>query len=253
MGTETRKVGLLVVALCLGLATLGWAAPPTAELAPPTVVVHNSAGAAGEGLVGLVTETLTTQAQAMPQVRASVAQPWALEADIASASLSRGKAEVRLVAELTPPAGGLRYQAEAVGEAPSATEAAGKAARQAMEDLGVCVNAKGSIYYYDDRKLEAWITIGSNEGLRLRAKVAFLRAGEKVGEGRVITVKDVDAIVRVDRKVPGGNVLVGDDVTVTRNGPRWAVDAQVAHERRERNAGTFLAAAVLWGLILVAR
>jgi len=253
MGTRTLKVGLCIVALCLGLIAAGWTSPPTAELAPPTVAVHNAAGTAGEGLVGVVAEVLATRAQAMPQMRASVGQPWALEAEIVSASISESRAQVRLVAELTPPAGNLQYLAEAECEGKSGAEAAGKACDQAMEDLGVVVNAKGTVYHYGDKELEAWITIGSDQGIRPGARVAFLSKGQKVGQGLVVTAKDGDSIVRVDKNVPAGNVVRGVDARVVQNGPRSAVQAVVAHKRRERAAGAFLSAAVLWALIASAR
>lgn len=253
MGREMQKVCLVVMALCLGLAGVAWAAPSTAELAPPTLAVQNAAGDAGQSLVGVVRDTLAAGAEAMPEMRASVASPWALEARIAGASAKGEKPQVRLLAELTPPAGGLRYMAEATGEGATPAEAAGDAARQAMHDLGVCVNAKGAVYHYGDDRLEAWVTIGQDAGLRPHAKVAFLRNGVQVGEGRVITVKDADSIVRVDRKTPAGSVTSGVEVRVLENGPRRAVAAEVAHKNREQTAGAFLAGALLWGLIAAAR
>jgi hypothetical protein len=253
MGTKTRGIILLAVAVCLGLGALASAAPPTVDLAPPTVAVQNDAGATGEALVGVVTETLTARAQAMPQLRASVAQPWALEATIESASTSKDRAQVSLSAELAAPTAGLRYLAKAECEAKSDAEAAGKACEEVMEELGLIVNAKGSVYYYGDRALEAWITIGSSQGLRPEAKVAFLVNGEKVGTGCVITVKDADSIVRVNKSVPAGNVTTGVDVRVIENGSRSAVRAVIAHEDRKSGVSAFLAFALLGGLIVAAR
>jgi len=55
-----------------------------------------------------------------------------------------------------------------------------------------------------------------------------------------VTVRESDAVVRIDKDVPAGSVLLGDDVVVVENGPRAAVLAQMAHERRERRAATLL-------------
>jgi len=253
MGTRLHEVGLITIALCLGLASMVSASPAVAELAPPTVAVHNAAGAAGQGLVETVADALAEHSQAMPELRSSVAQPWALEAEIAAASVSGNRAQVKIVAQLTAPAGGLQYTSEAECEGASAAEAAGKACDQAMEELGVVLNAKGTVYHYGDRELEAWITIGADQGIRPQARVVFLRGGDKVGEGRVVTVKDMDSIVRVHQKVPAGNVFRGCDARVVQNGPRSAVRAVLAHERRERGTAAFLAAAILGGLIAAAR
>jgi hypothetical protein len=189
----------------------------------------------------------------MPQLRASVGQPWALEATIESASISRDKAQVKLVAELTPPSGGLRYVAHGEGEGKSEAEAAGKAGNDAMDELGLIVKAKGTVFHYGDKELEACITIGADQGLRPQARIAFLVNGEKVGEGHVITVKDADSIVRVDKPVPAGNVTRGADARVIENGPRSAIRAVIAHESRERGVAAFLAIGILGGLIAAAR
>lgn len=209
--------------------------------------------ATGEALVGVVTETLTARAQTMPQLRASVAQPWALEATIESASAGKDKAQVSLSAELAAPTAGLRYMAKAECEGKSDAEAAGKACDEVMEELGLIVNARGSVYYYGDETLEAWITIGSSQGLRPQAKVAFLVNGEKVGSGCVVTVKDGDSIVRVNKGVPAGNVTKGVDVRVIENGPRSAVREAIAHKDRKTGVSAFLAFTLLGGLILAAR
>jgi hypothetical protein len=253
MGRYAGKVSLLVVMLGVGMTALAWAGPPAADLSAPTVTVQNGAGEAGQALVGVVGETLTTRVHAMPQVRASGSQPWALEARIASAVVGEKTTKVKVVAQLTPPGGAPRYTGEATGEAASGREAAGAAAGEAMEELGVCLNAKGSAYHYEDDTLEAMVTIGSTNGLRPEARVAFMRKGVMVAEGTVIRVKDADAIVRVDKDVPAGTVLLGDDVRVLRNGPRSAVLAKLAHQRRESGAGAFLALGLLAGLIASAR
>jgi len=253
MGTQTRTIGLLLLAFCLLPLSLAYAAPATGDLAPPTVAVQNDAGAAGETLVAVVTDGLTTRAQAMPELRASLGQPWALAAKITSTSAADGKAQVKLTAELAPPAGGLRYMAEAEGDGTSASDAAGKASEDVMHELGLLVKARGTVYHYGDKELEAWITIGADHGIRVRARVAFLVNGEVVGEGTVIQTKDIDCIVRVDKRVPAGNVTRGADARVVKNGPRWVVRQEVAQESRHRAVGAFLALAVLGGLIAAAR
>jgi len=135
--------------------------------------------------------------------------------------------------------------------AAAAAEAPGAAAGQAMEELGVCLNAKGTVYCYDDRTLEALVTIGSSHGLRPQARVAFMRKGVMVAEGQVVAVREVDASVRVDKDVPAGTVLRGDDVKVLRNGPRSAVVAAVARENRDRAWTSFLVFGLFVGLILI--
>jgi hypothetical protein len=122
-----------------------------------------------------------------------------------------------------------------------------------QEELGVCLNAKGTVYYYEDQALEAWVTIGSRNGLRPEARVVFERDCEVVAEGSVVTVREADAAVRVDEDVPAGSILLGDDVRVTENGPRSAVVAQMAHERREKRAGMLLIYALLATCINLAK
>jgi len=252
MGTHMRSLGLMIAVLCLG-ATASLSAAPATELAPPTVTVQNAAGELGAELISLVAETLRGRAEAIPQAHAPAAAPWTLEARITQAELVRDKARVAVVAELSPPAAGLHYVAEGYGEGPSHQEAASAAAGCAMEELGVCLNAKGTVYYCDDRGLEAWATLGSGQGLRPQARVAFLRNGEVVAEGTVVTARPSDAVVRPDKSVPAGTILLGDEVRVLRNGPRSAVLAQMTHERRERRAGTFLIYALLATCINLAK
>ena len=121
----------------------------------------------------------------------------------------------------------------------------------APESQGVVDNAKGCCYYYEDRQLEAWVTIGSDHGLRPGARVAFMRKGEVVAEGEVVTVRAVDCVVRPDKDTPAGTILRGDEVKVTSNGTRAAVDAQLG---RERNAGylgaLFFSGALLYAIML---
>jgi hypothetical protein len=206
--------------------------------------VQSAVGEPGQELVPLVAQTLRERAEAMPQAR-SAAAPWMLEARITQADKDRDKARVTLVAELSSGAAAPKYIAEGSAEGPSHKEAAAAAAGVAMEELGVCLNANGTVYYYDDQALEAWATVGSNQGLRPQAWVAFLRGGEVVAEGTAVTVKLADAVLRPDKGVPAGTVMLGDEVRVLRNGPRSAVLAQAAHERRERRAGTILMYALL--------
>lgn len=253
MGTQIRSTGLLMIAFCLGVAALAWPAPPTAELAPPTVMVANAAGETGEALVPVVKQTLSTRAAEMPQARASVAQPWELAAEITKTDVGGEKARVVVVAELTPPDKKVRYVAQATGEAAGMEEAAAEAAETVIEELGVCLTAKGTVYQVDDKRWEAWVTIGSRDGLRPKAQVAFIRWGEIVAIGEAVTVKNVDAIVKPDRDTPGGTVMLGDDVFILRNGPRSAVDSVTASEKRQRALRAFLALAVLAGSIAAAR
>ena len=101
-----------------------------------------------------------------------------------------------------------------------------------MEELGVCAHSPGIAYYYDDRRPEVWVTLGSNDGLRVTARVKFVRDEEVVAEGTVTTVREVDCIVYPDREVPGGAIMLGDSMYVVENGSRQAADAAIARERR---------------------
>ncbi len=113
------------------------------------------------------------------------------------------------------------------------------------ECQGVVVNTKGTCYYYDDRQLEAWVTIGSDHGLRRGARVAFVRDGEAVAEGEVVAVRAIDCVVRPDKDTPAGTILRGDDVKVIENGTRQAVEADLGKERNQRLLG-----AVFFGALL---
>ena len=117
------------------------------------------------------------------------------------------------------------------GEAIEATE---EAACEAMQDLGVCAHSKGIVYYYNDCGPEVWATLGSREGLRRTARVAFLRKGEVVAEGTVVQVKESDCVVRPDKETPGGAIMLGDQMEVVRNGTFAAAEAQRTREHREK-------------------
>ncbi len=102
----------------------------------------------------------------------------------------------------------------------------------APELLGVTQTAKGTVYYYDDRRWEAWATIGASDGLRPTAQVDILRKGCVIARGVVKTVKASDAIITPCDGTPAGTILLGDDVRVTCNGTRAELDKVIARERR---------------------
>lgn len=123
----------------------------------------------------------------------------------------------------------------------------------APELLGVTQNAKGTVYYYDDRRWEVWVTIGANNGLRPRAQVQFLRCGKVIAQGVVKTVKASDAIVTPCEGTPAGAILLGDDVCVTCNGTRADLDEVIAKERRTEALGTIAISTLLAGTIFIER
>lgn len=123
----------------------------------------------------------------------------------------------------------------------------------APELLGVTQNAKGTVYYYDDRRWEAWITIGANHGLRPKAQVQFMRGGKVIAQGVVKTVKAADAIVTPCDGTPAGAILLGDTVCVTCNGTRADLDAVMVRERREEALGTIAISTLLAGTIFTQR
>jgi hypothetical protein len=217
------------------------------------VAVANSAGEAGDELVPVVEAALTERTMGMPKVRASVGEPWVLDAEITSAEVGAGRSQVTVVAGLTPPEGKVVYVAQATGEAASAAEAAGEAAEQALEELGVCLNAKGTVYYCDDRAFEVLGTVGSAHGLRPEARVVFMRRGEVVAEGTAARVRDVDAVFKPDKDTPAGTIVLGDDVRIVRNGPRAAVNRELRNEKRMQRLGAWGSFLLLGGLIAVAR
>jgi len=101
--------------------------------------------------------------------------------------------------------------------------------------LGVTENAKGTVYYYDETKPEVWATIGLRNGLRPSAVVAFVRRGEIVAEGIVVTAKTSDCIIRPAPCAPAGTILPGDDVVVLVNGSREALERR--HRSRAQRPG----------------
>jgi len=116
-------------------------------------------------------------------------------------------------------------------------------------ELGVTENAKGTVYFYDERRPEVWATIGTRNGLRPDAMVAIVRQGEIVAEGFVKDVKASDCIVYPAPGTPAGQILLGDDVRVLVNGPREAMDAKIRREHGDQKLGTFAAYALLFGCI----
>ena len=116
-------------------------------------------------------------------------------------------------------------------------------------ELGVTQNAKGTVYFYDERRPEALATIGMRHGLRPDAMVAIVRKGEIVAEGFVKDVRMADCIVYPAPGTPAGQILVGDDVRVLVNGPREAMDAKIRREHGDRKLGSIAAYALLFGCI----
>lgn len=109
-----------------------------------------------------------------------------------------------------------------------------------MQAAGVCGHSTGAVYYYDDRRPEAWVTLGGSDGLRVRARVQFVRNDEVVGEGTVTAVKDADCIVSPDKDVVGGAIMLGDAVHVVKNGTRGDVNSAITRERRGQMLLTLL-------------
>ncbi len=119
-------------------------------------------------------------------------------------------------------------------EGAEATAPASDPPAEPIEELGVCENARGIVYFYDDGQWEVWATIGARHGLRPTARVVLLRDGEVIGEGRVVDVRNADCVIRPDKDTPAGAVLLGDDVRVVQNGSRAALDRVIAKDRWER-------------------
>jgi hypothetical protein len=138
-------------------------------------------------------------------------------------------------------------------EPATAALAAPASGNVAPELLGVTQNAKGTVYYYDDRRWEAWVTIGAGNGLRPTAQVDFVRKGCVVAQGVVKTVKASDAIVTPCDGTPAGAILLGDDVRVTCNGTREALDAVMAREHRLEMWGDYGLTALLAACIFAER
>lgn len=103
----------------------------------------------------------------------------------------------------------------------------------AMADEGAPAGEmSGLCYYYDDATFEAFVSLGSNHGLRPGARVAFVRKGEVVAEGEVTRVRVIDCVVKPDADTPGGAIQRGDVAKVVSNGTREALEAQQAQERQ---------------------
>ena len=120
-------------------------------------------------------------------------------------------------------------------------------------ELGVTQNAKGTVYFYDERRPEFLATIGMRHGLRPEALVAIVRRGEIVAEGFVKDVNASDCVVYPAPGTPAGQILVGDSVRVLVNGPREAMDAKIRREHGDQKLGTFAAYALLFGCIWAQR
>jgi hypothetical protein len=135
--------------------------------------------------------------------------------------------------------------------APEAPQAATEPEPELL--LGVTQNARGTVYYCDDRHWEAWSTVGSTAGLRPNAQVEFVRKGKVVATGKVKTVKASDCIVTPDKGTPAGTILKGDQVRIVVNGTRADLDRVIKRERRLDDMGTIGLTALLAGCIIAAR
>jgi len=100
------------------------------------------------------------------------------------------------------------------------------------EMLGVTQNAKGTVYFYDDRQWEVWATIGAMNGLRPTAQVEFERCGRVIATGTVKAVRDADCVITPCPGTPAGQILLGDDVHVCLNGTRAALDKVTKRDQR---------------------
>ena len=120
-------------------------------------------------------------------------------------------------------------------------------------ELGVTENAKGTVYFYDERRPEFLVTIGTRHGIRPEALLAIVRNGEIVAEGFVKDVRMSDCIVYPAPGTPAGQILVGDDVRVLVNGPREAMDAKIHREHSDQKLGSIAAFAILFGNIWAVR
>jgi len=121
------------------------------------------------------------------------------------------------------------------------------------ELLGVTQNARGTVYYYDDRHWEAWVTTGAINGLRPKAQVEFLRKGEVIATGEVKTVKDADCIITPAKGTPAGAILKGDQVRIVENGTRADLEKVMAKEKHLQDIGTIFFTALIATTIAVAR
>jgi len=167
-------------------------------------------------------------------------------------ALLLGMAVVALAAD-EPAAGEEQQAAEAQEQAAPDRSCTAAAEMDPTLELGVTENAKGTVYLYDERRPEIWATIGTRDGLRPTAVVAFLRKGEVVAQGCVTDVRNADCTIAPAPGTPAGQVLLGDDVRVMVNGPREAMDAKIGREHSDRALGAFAAFAILFGNIWAAR
>ena len=127
-----------------------------------------------------------------------------------------------------------------IAQAPAEAEAEAEVACEEMKELGVCGHSRGIAYYYSDQRPEVWVTLGSNEGLRVKARVQFVRDDEVVAEGTVTVVRQSDCVVSPDKDVVAGAIMLGDYVNVVQNGTRAATDAVIAREKRSKFLKTCL-------------
>ncbi len=132
-----------------------------------------------------------------------------------------------------------------IAQAPAEVEAS----CEEMKEVGVCGHGRGIVYYYDDRRPEVWVTLGGNDGLRVKARVQFVRDDEVVAEGTVTTVRESDCIVYPDKDVVGGAIMLADYVYVVKNGTRAQANAAIARERRGHMLLTLLVSGGLWYLV----
>jgi hypothetical protein len=125
-----------------------------------------------------------------------------------------------------------------IAQAPAEAEA--EVACDEMKEIGVCGHSRGIAYYYDDRRPEVWATLGGHDGLRVKARVQFVRNDEVVAEGTVTLVRESDCVVSPDKDVVAGAIVLGDYVNVVQNGSRAATDAVIAREKRSHFMRTAL-------------
>src|SRR3990170_2901776 len=98
MGREMRKVGLLLIACCLGITAVAWSAPPAAPVSHgPAVTVDYPAGGSAEALAPAVRDSFTAWAVNLP-----AEQDWRVEAKLDNPVVVNGRASVTLAASATP-------------------------------------------------------------------------------------------------------------------------------------------------------
>jgi hypothetical protein len=120
-------------------------------------------------------------------------------------------------------------------------------------EMGVTENARGIVYFYDERTPECLATIGTRHGLRPQAIVAVMRHGEEVAKGIVYDVRIADCVVHPAPGTPAGAVVVGDALRVLINGPREAMDAKIRREHSDRALATIATYALFFGHIWAVR